>query len=162
MNMEDAVNYLTVLLKDNPWFYTVKKDRYKTIIVYTLWQSKEILTTIPEYIEDYRVLVHFAGSLIEKPLVKTAALGSYKSCEPLETIPSPAPATELDINVLIKELDRLEKVCGSHTLQDIFYEVQDGKNAVTDMSKRYPEVRDSLEKLFVTYGFDVIYEEIDG
>lgn len=69
---------------------------------------------------------------------------------------------EQSMRHLQNELERLEKVCGSFTLQDIFYEVQDGKNAVTNMSSRYPEVRQSLDKLFVEYGFDIIYEELDG
>lgn len=63
---------------------------------------------------------------------------------------------------LQNELDRLEKVCGSHTLQDIFYESHDGKNAVTNMSKHYVDVRKSMDKLIQEYGFDVIYEELDG
>jgi hypothetical protein len=139
----------------------VKPAKLKTLIVYTLWQSSEVLSSIPEYIEGYRVLVRFSCSLVETPLVKKAELGSF-NCLPLKTIPSPAPVVELNINLLTRELDRLEKICGSHTLQDVFYEIHDGKNAVTDMSKRYPEVRTSLEELFATYGFDVIYEEIDG
>jgi hypothetical protein len=63
---------------------------------------------------------------------------------------------------LIAELDKLERQCGSNTLQDIFYEIHDGNNAVTEWSKRYPDVRKTLEKLYQQYGFDVIYEEMDG
>ena len=63
---------------------------------------------------------------------------------------------------LQNELTRLEKVCGSFTLQDIFYEIQDGKNAVTNLSSRYPEVHQAMKRLFDEYGFDVIYEELDG
>lgn len=78
-----------------------------------------------------------------------------------------ADEEEKSILHLQKELDRLEKICGSHTVQDIFYEVHDnnltnGRDTVTNMSGRYPEVRKVLEKLYDQYGFDVIYEELDG
>lgn len=69
---------------------------------------------------------------------------------------------EKSLRYLQDELDKLERLCGSYTLNDIFYEIQDGKNAVTNMSARYPEVRTRLEKLYKMYGFDVIYEELDG
>lgn len=69
---------------------------------------------------------------------------------------------ELSVRALTDEIDRLEKLCGSNILQDIFYEIQDGKNAVTNLSARYPEVRQRMEKLHAKYGFDVIYEELDG
>lgn len=67
-----------------------------------------------------------------------------------------------DIGVLARELDRLERICGSNILQDIFYEIHDGKNAVTNLSARYPDVKDALTQLYDEYGFDVIYEEMDG
>jgi hypothetical protein len=69
---------------------------------------------------------------------------------------------ELSIRYLENELDRLERACGSNTLQDIFYEIKDAHNAVTNLSARYPEVRTALERLFDQYGFDVIYENLDG
>ena len=62
----------------------------------------------------------------------------------------------LDIRVLIKELDRLERICGSNTMQDIFYEVHDQANAVTNSSSKFPEVRRRMESLYQKYGFDII------
>lgn len=69
---------------------------------------------------------------------------------------------ELSVRALTDELDRLEKLCGSNVLQDVFYEVHDGENAVTNLSARYPEVRRRVQKIYDKYGFDVIYEELDG
>lgn len=66
------------------------------------------------------------------------------------------------LQFLQNSLEKLEKDCGSFVLQDIFYEIHDGKNAVTNNSTRYPEVRKKLEKLYREYGFDVIYDELDG
>jgi hypothetical protein len=69
---------------------------------------------------------------------------------------------DLDINYLIKELDRLERICGSNHMQDIFYEVHDQDNAVTNLSSKFPDVRRRMESLYKKYGFDIIYEEMDG
>jgi hypothetical protein len=69
---------------------------------------------------------------------------------------------ELSVRALTDELDRIERSCGSNVLQDIFYEVHDGTNAVTNLSARYPEVRQRVQKLYDKYGFDTIYEELDG
>ena len=157
MNMEDSLNYLSALLKDKPWFYDLKAFDPRRIVVYTTYQSGDILREIPDEVGGRQVLVHFAPR--SKPSTSTvlSSLPS-KTSEYIESI----PPSELNINELVDELDKIEKMCGSRTLQDIFYEIHDGKNAVTDMSKRYPEVRSRLEKLFDVYGFDVIYEEIDG
>lgn len=69
---------------------------------------------------------------------------------------------ELSVRALTDELDRLERLCGSNILQDIFYEVHDKTNAVTNLSAKFPEVRGRVEKLYDKYGFDIIYEELDG
>jgi hypothetical protein len=82
--------------------------------------------------------------------------------ERLEDTPEQEAALELSVRALTDELDRLEKLCGSNILQDIFYEVHDQKNAVTNLSARYPEVRTRIQKLYDKYGFNAIYEELDG
>jgi hypothetical protein len=68
---------------------------------------------------------------------------------------------EQSLRHLQDELDRLEKICGTNTLSDIFFEIKDGKNAITNMSSRFPDVRKSMDKLYDTYGFDVLYEELE-
>jgi hypothetical protein len=42
----------------------------------------------------------------------------------------------------------------------IFFETHDGKNAVTNYSEQYPNVRQRMEKLYNTFGFDVLYDKI--
>lgn len=68
---------------------------------------------------------------------------------------------ELSVRTLTDELDRLEKLCGSNILGEIFFEENDGKNAVTNLSAKYPEVRKRIHRLYELYGFDVIYEELE-
>lgn len=62
---------------------------------------------------------------------------------------------------LQSELEKLEKICGTHTLSEIFFEEHDADRAITNISARYPEVRKSIHKLYQTYGFDLLYEELE-
>lgn len=152
------------------WFHSIGKDQYGRTVVYVHFMNHETINDIPAKLDGQQVLVHFATSMTTKP-------GTYSTILPSHSIPLlqlvdlvrepeveelPSSDLENDIEDLTKELDRLEKVCGSNTLQDIFYEIHDGKNAVTNLSARYPEVKTSLTKLYNEYGFDVIYEEMDG
>jgi hypothetical protein len=68
---------------------------------------------------------------------------------------------ELSVKVLTDELDSLERICGSNVLGEIFFETHDKHNAVTNSSSKYPEVRKRLEKLYDTYGFDLLYEQLE-
>lgn len=163
------------------WFYEIGSDQYGRTVVYVHYMCHETLHSIPDVVDGKQVLVHFAAS-------KTATREQFvnsptpKALSPEEFLQKAheAQANGIDVGVgqmldeldnveeyksilhLQKELDRLEKICGSYTLQDIFYEIQDGRNAVTNLSARYPEVRKGMEMLYEIYGFDVIYEEMDG
>lgn len=164
MNIIEAALVLTNQFQGRDWFVNViaKDEKPQKLIVVTKWQNLEILKEIPNNIDEYRVLVHFHQPAISmlNPTPKPAKVTEVVAVTASST--ESIPPTNLDINKLIHDLDKLEKMCGSHTLQDIFYEIHDGNNAVTDLSSRYPEVRKPLEALYNTYGFDVIYEEIDG
>ena len=117
----------------------------------------EVWNSVPDKLGSRYVVTHFASAKPKAPLPVQEAV---KYVEPLEEY---ADEKTPDIASLIRELERLEKVCrGSNTLQDIFYEVHDGKNAVTNLRMQYPQVADAMEDLLRVYGFDVIYEELDG
>ncbi len=113
-------------------------------------------------------MCHFAGSKnISKELFTHKVIDSNKNNFPLENIKDLSNDVEeinapLDLRELIKELDHLEKMCGSNIMQDIFYETHDGINAVTNLSSKFPDVRREMENLYEQYGFDIIYEELDG
>jgi hypothetical protein len=146
---------------------------------------EETLHSIPDTIAGKQVLVHFAASktATREQFVETPA--PKLNLSPSEFIQKTREAQAQDIDVgvgqmldeldvgsmnteelsmryLEDELDSLEKICGSNCLQDIFYEIQDGRNAVTNHSLHYPDVRSRMEKLYLKYGFDVIYESLDG
>lgn len=171
MNSSDGMNTLSDLCKGKDWFFDIGTDSIGRYVVYVKYMNMETMTLIPNSIGDKQVLVHFAGSLTSKREQFINDSNARKEYVPI-SIQKPLEVDILDelsgdteeksTVYLQNELERLEKVCGSFTLQDVFYEIHDGKNAVTNMSARYPEVRTGLERLFDQYGFDVIYEELDG
>lgn len=174
MEVSEGLDSLTQMFKDRDWFCEVGMDTIGRYVVYVKFMNLEVYTSIPDMMLGKQVLVHFIAS-------KTARREDFTNNATHVPFSKPAPAPKLELVVeddgieelssdylendlgdLLKELDRLEKMCGSNALQDIFYEIHDGKNAVTNLSDRYPVVRDSLRNLYDEYGFDVIYEELDG
>jgi hypothetical protein len=177
MEIQEGIEVLTNMFKDRDWFHSVDVEQYGRIVVYVKYMCHDTLYDIPDKVANRQVLVHFAASKfatreqftsqkpednIPIPLVKPVVdvTDTAELIDEVEELPS--SFLQFDVNDLCKELDRLEKMCGSNALQDIFYEVHDGRNAVTNLSARYPEVRASLDRLYQDYGFDVIYEELDG
>lgn len=153
------------------WFHSVDFDKYHRLVVYVKYMCDETTNDIPRQLGGVRILVHFASSKhIKKELF------AHKSSKPKEKVPSleiveglgddvefiEESNTPLDLRELVKELDRLEKISGSNIMQDIFYEVHDGVNAVTNLSSKFPEVKRGMEALYQQYGFDLIYENMDG
>lgn len=146
---------------DKPWFDYIGKDQYGRLTVYVHFMNRETMVDIPRMLGTDHVMVHFVASkkATREQFVNTVSLSSST----LPRVTSTVIDKEIgDLPYLQNELDRLEKYCGSHALQDIFYEIKDGKNAVTNNSERFPEIRKSLERLYDEYGFDVIYDNIDG
>jgi hypothetical protein len=173
---------------DRDWFYDAGYDQYGRPVVYVKYENHETNYEIPDRIAGKQLLVHFADSVRAKkenffgnpsgngistlpaytPTPKIATV--VKAPEPVipdviaELVDTEEQERELELSVraLTDELDRLEKLCGTHILQEIFYEVHDGPNKVTNMSARYPVVQQGVKKLYDKYGFDTIYEELDG
>jgi len=182
MDINEGMEYLRNLYKDKEWFHSVGLEKYGRIVVYIHHSTHETLHDIPDSVANKQVLVHFAGSLfldkdkyVNRPGPTTYPMleleGAARRADadggpdvPVDMLDEAvgAQAEELSMRYLETELFRLEKACGSNTLQDIFYEIKDARNAVTNLSARYPDVRKSLEKLYEQYGFDVIYENLDG
>lgn len=156
--------------KGRDWFDSVGQDKSGRLVVYVKYMCEETTNDIPRQVAGINVLVHFATSKnIKKELY------AHKGFKPKEVILPEVedldnddvefieePNTPLDLRELVAELDRLEKLSSSNLMQDIFYEVHDGVNAVTNLSNKFPEVRRGMEKLYDQYGFDLIYENMDG
>lgn len=156
---------LIALFGSKEWFHSVGRDQYGRFVVYIKHTTHETLNDIPDRVDGKQVMVHFASSLTATRSQFTEDLTVRKPV-PVVVVPEePISEVELppvDLSKLTDELDSLEKICGSHILQDIFYEIHDRDNAVTNLSVRYPQVRESLVRLYDEYGFDIIYEELDG
>lgn len=188
MDFSKGMDILSNLCKGKDWFYDVGMDPYGRYVVYVNYMCHETLHNIPDTVEGKQVLVHFAASktatreqFVDQPAGSKTFVPQVFDMQHFLQKAREAQANGIDTGLLSTmdeethavledlsmrhledELDRLEKLCGSNSLQDIFYEIQDGKNAVTNLSARYPDVRTRLEKLYDQYGFDVIYENLDG
>lgn len=159
MEMNEVLDHLSQMFKGRDWFFDVGVDQFGRPVVYAKYMCHETLHDVPDSVGGKQVLVHFAASKTAQRDQFTENLTKPKLTPVVESVPPP-PAP--DVEDLCDELDRLEKICGSNTLQHIFYEVHDGNNAVTSYSPKFPEVREALDRLYATFGFDVIYEELDG
>ncbi len=133
------------LLKNQDWFHDIGVDEYNRPVVYVHYMTMDNISYIQKHCGN--VLVYFSGSLLCK--------NKYGCKIDLE------PITEKDpLNNLIAKLSRLETLCSKNILQDIFYEIHDGRNAVTNLSSSFLEVRKELEELYNVYGFDILYENL--
>ncbi len=157
METNENFSLLTNLCKNEDWFHSLAVDEFNRMIVYTKYMSLDVYNYVPDELNEQKILVHFAQSVLANKDRYKEEIGSPFSGESAPPVPVSVPVTEL-----ILELEKLEKICGSNILQDIFFEVHDGENAVTNLSDRYPEVRKPMDKLYTTYGFDAIYNELDG
>lgn len=154
MDISESLSLLTDMFKSKDWFNDVGADELGRLVVYCNYMNAEVFSATPSKLGDRYVLIQFASA---KKVEVKPAIAPIIEAPPIVERP-----TDLNVPYLIRELDRLEKICGSNSLQDVFYEIHDGKNAVTNVSSRYPEVREGLEWLYQSYGFDVIYDEMDG
>lgn len=164
MEANEGLELLTRLCYGKDWFHHAAFDEFDRLVVYVKTLNLDVYHDVPDKIAGRQVLVHFASSkearrdqyaILEKKSFFTENV--IDITEEVELLDEP-----LDITELTKELDRLEHICGSNIMQDIFYEVHDQSNAVTNLSVKFPEVRSSMESLYATYGFDLIYDEMDG
>jgi hypothetical protein len=160
--MQEGLEYLSRLLDKYDWFdeACIEGRRY---IVYVFQMGSGIEENIPDQVTGYQVVVHFAAAkniIADHYLHSCSKIGNLTLEDLAEELPSDLLIP--DLSDLCKELDRLEKICGSNILQDIFYEIKDGKNAVTNLRAKFPDVHKAMIKLYDEYGFDPIYNEMDG
>jgi hypothetical protein len=165
MEISDGIKFLVEKYSSYDWYDSVGLDYFKRYVVYVTTMNYEIMTTVQQDLEGKQVLIHYANSKPENLKKYHSVITVGKAIEPTPVKVVEETIEEEDIisvDDLIAELNRLEKICGTNMLQDIFFEVHDGKNAVTNLSNKFPEVRRSMNDLFEEYGFDVIYDELDG
>lgn len=172
---EKRIVSLTKQLSTNDWFDSIQMDEFGKMVVFVRYATKDVMDCIPDKFEDKRVVWQYANSKPELVKAKynsittpaynytpsfTQIVDNFKYVD--INVLAVSEADDVDIKFLISELDRLEKICGSSTLQSIFYEVHDQKNAVTKFQENFPEIYDDMLDLYEEFGFDLIYDELDG
>lgn len=164
MDFSEGMNQLSQLCKGKDWFFDISTDTSGNYVVYVKFMNMETMTLIPDMMAGKRVLVHFSAAKLATRDQFTDRPNRSSPSEPLDVVSEVVGSMEEERSLrhLSQELEDLEKICGSNILQDIFYEIHDDKNAVTNLSAKFPEVRQRMEKLYKDYGFDVVYEELDG
>lgn len=182
MEIQEGLKTLANKYSHQPWYDSVGLDKYGRYVVYVHIMNMEIMQTVEPSLNGKQVLMHYASSkpenmkkyITEYNLNRTSLPAVTKDFldelidERTQKNPNfpqmvdEAAESIIDIDELVIELDRLEKICGVNGLESIFYEVHDGNNAVTNLGARYPEVKKSIQKLYNKYGFDIIYEELEG
>lgn len=173
METKDGIVSLQKEYSHFDWYDSVGLDRYGRYVVYVTKMDLGVMTGVRQSLDGKQVLISYAQSKPEN-LTKYHTVTDFNApkfkltpvviheVEREEDIEEEDEADVFSIDKLIMELDRLEKICGPNILQDIFFEIHDGKNAVTNLSNKFTDVRITLEKLYNDYGFDIIYEELDG
>jgi len=164
----DKLNDFVSSIEHYDWFCDAEVDNLNRLIVYVSKMDLNFIQKVPDVINGYHILFHFVNaqfsykneinlsntlknniSLLEKSLIRNDLTEQLKSSQ-----------EELNVDDLILELDHLRSICGTAILECIFYEEHDGKNAVTNLSAKFPEVRAVIAELYNIYGFDTIYEEL--
>lgn len=165
MSISESLTTVRELCNGKEWFNDVVPGDHDRIIVCVNHMDNETHTLIPDFINNHQVLVHYASYYsIDKDkytdkqtkLVVVNDLPIPSRSGLVSDVPAP------DFDFLVSELDRLERIGGSNILFDVFFEEHDGKNAVTNLSAKYPEIRKSIHDLYEIYGFDIIYDELEG
>jgi hypothetical protein len=167
----ESLNDFVSSLDQYDWFADAELDEMGRFVVYVNSFNFALISKIPDYVSGYRVLFHFAASQPDKPLLKHDEVIELAD-DDIEILGSDAKwhsssddelrePCDLEYVELISELDRLETLCGSNILQDIFFESHDKHNAVTNLSVKFPDIRKSMDALYAKYGFDVIYDQLD-
>lgn len=134
MDINQVISILRNRLNNEKWFSDIKAEDHNKIIVYTHWQNMDILQIIPEFISGYHICVHFAPN--KKYSIK------QEKCS---------------ADYLRNDMLNLISICGLNILESIFYECHDKKNAITNLSSKFPQVREKMDKLYDKYGFDMIF-----
>lgn len=142
----DLVNSLGSNVVNSDWFDSIELIDNK-VLVYVKEMNLGILQEIPQKIDNKHVFVHFLSS-------KNVSIDDYVNVEIIDN------ETSSDYQQLHSELSDMRKYCSYETILDIFYEVHDKDNSITNESKLYPFVKESMEMLYDKFGFDVIHDEI--
>ncbi len=176
MELADAIHELHSKLFYYDWYAKrteVNPILHRCLVAYVHRMIPEVYAVVPDNVGDWQVRVHFVASV-------TASADAFK-VDPKSFTVSPTavftpeairemkvlPVINLDPTVEEVDLDvhnecwQLAKICGWQNLEDLFFEVHDGDNAVTSLRESFPDAFEKLSMLYALVGFDVLSDELD-
>jgi hypothetical protein len=130
-------------LSNKDWFYDLGFDSFNRPVVYVHYMNLSVFSEVRKYASE--ALIYYA---------------SYAKCNKLNYVEQLNP--EPDLEYLESKVKDLQSIYKLDLLQDMFYEIHDGENAVTSFSKALPELKSTLEDLYEKYGYDLLYERLEG
>lgn len=157
-----GLNQLANMYKDKDWYHSVGFDKYGRYVLYIKYTCNETLHDLPDFVFGKQLLVHFGASATAKRdqfvenlqsvgRIMSANLSKQLSQEDNEELSN----TELETAIIA-----LIAKWNADLISEIFFEIHDGPNALTQISEEYPQIRATLEKLYDKYGFDMIHEKL--
>lgn len=170
METKDDLNYLRDKYAGYDFFDSVGLDQFGRYVVYVKYMDERVYKCVESDLDGKQVLLWYANSKPEVVRAKYCTIKTLSELRPHVStpvfVPIPMPQApeeneSLNLGALDQELDRLEKICGTRILGEIFFEVHDGHNAVTEYRKQYPDVFKKMQILYDEFGFDVLYEELE-
>lgn len=149
----EQLQLLKNLFSNKDWFYDVGTDSFNRPVVYVKTMSSSIFSDIRNQYQDPNLLIYYSSYAQCNKERYVSVLSNSNS--------SSSSEEELDMNYLIAETLYLKSLCKKQILQDIFFEVHDKENSVTNFSKDFPEVKSIVEELYNMYGYDLLYEKLE-
>jgi hypothetical protein len=120
-------------LKDKDYFVNFEESKDK-IIVYVKYMNSKVLSEIPIKFNNKNVFVHYSD-------FKEAKKVNFQEFD-LKNIS--ARAREIDPELL----------------KTIFYEINDGDDAITNVKDEYIEIYNLIKPVYDKYGFDVTHDAL--
>ena len=145
-NNDQNMEWLYDKLCSKPWLSEIVKDKSGRYIVYVNRMGSDVI--IPDFMPDgTQILCHFAYNE-----------DNYINRTSTSTLQVHVKETK-DLAFLQDELYDLEVIFGED-VENVFYEIVDGVDAITNKSDNLPVLRAKLDELYSVYGFDAMQEII--
>lgn len=168
MDSSEVMLSLSKQLEKFEWFtgrMEINPILHHSIVVYVKYMNSEVYREVPDVVNGWAIRPWFVGyadctHVISKPST-LEKMASEVGTLPTGMLAAGPPPFESGLD-FHHEVWKLSKVCGRSKLEDIFYEIHDGEDAVTNQSANFPEIRTKLEALYDEFGFDVLFDEFDN
>lgn len=153
MNFQNLIEQI----KDCDWFCGSGKDDYNRHVIYVNKMNLEILLSLPNECDNVQVLCHYYNSFV----IDSSKYVEKIDSEPQNYVVEDSIESKFQKDEIKYHVGLLLEKYGVNTVQDIFYEIHDGGNAVTNLSAIFPELKEKMMDLYRKFGFNPLYKEIE-